>query len=58
MPKDKRPTKWIFIILEEALNEVYKDIEEGADIIMIKPGLPYLDISKSSSGNRFTHRRL
>ena len=22
----------------EALNEVYKDIEEGADIIMIKPG--------------------
>ena len=28
----------------EALNEVFKDIEEGADIIMIKPGLPYLDI--------------
>ena len=28
----------------EALNEVFKDIDEGADIIMIKPGLPYLDI--------------
>ena len=28
----------------EALDEVQKDIAEGADIIMIKPGLPYLDI--------------
>ncbi len=29
---------------EEALREVALDIEEGADIIMIKPALPYLDI--------------
>ncbi len=28
----------------EALREVALDIEEGADMIMIKPGLPYLDI--------------
>ncbi|MDP9291475.1 MAG: porphobilinogen synthase [Verrucomicrobiota bacterium] len=28
----------------EALHEVALDIEEGADIVMIKPGLPYLDI--------------
>jgi porphobilinogen synthase len=28
----------------EALREVALDLEEGADIIMIKPGLPYLDI--------------
>jgi len=28
----------------EALNEVFKDIEEGADIVMIKPALAYLDI--------------
>ena len=28
----------------EALNEVAMDIEEGADIIMVKPGMPYLDI--------------
>ncbi len=28
----------------EALHEVALDIEEGADMIMIKPGLPYLDI--------------
>jgi porphobilinogen synthase len=29
---------------DEALREVALDIEEGADIVMIKPGLPYLDI--------------
>jgi porphobilinogen synthase len=28
----------------EALERSIKDIDEGADIIMIKPGLPYLDI--------------
>lgn len=28
----------------EALREVAMDIEEGADIVMVKPGLPYLDI--------------
>ena len=29
---------------DEALREVALDIEEGADIVMVKPGLPYLDI--------------
>jgi porphobilinogen synthase len=28
----------------EALREVERDIEEGADIVMVKPALPYLDI--------------
>ena len=28
----------------EALRETALDIEEGADIVMVKPGLPYLDI--------------
>jgi len=28
----------------EALWEVYLDLEEGADMVMVKPGLPYLDI--------------
>ncbi len=28
----------------EALHEVAMDIEEGADMVMVKPGLPYLDI--------------
>ena len=29
---------------EEAIREVALDIDEGADIIMVKPALPYLDI--------------
>ncbi|MFT6582717.1 MAG: porphobilinogen synthase [Alphaproteobacteria bacterium] len=29
---------------DEALREVAKDISEGADMVMIKPGMPYLDI--------------
>jgi porphobilinogen synthase len=29
---------------DEALWEVYLDLQEGADMIMVKPGLPYLDI--------------
>lgn len=28
----------------EALREVWADIEEGADIVMVKPALPYLDV--------------
>jgi porphobilinogen synthase len=31
----------------EALQEVALDLEEGADMVMIKPGLPYLDIVKA-----------
>ena len=33
--------------INEALHEVKMDIEEGADIVMVKPGLPYLDVIKS-----------
>jgi porphobilinogen synthase len=29
---------------DEALREIIEDIEEGADIVMVKPGLPYLDV--------------
>ncbi|HWG05690.1 MAG TPA: porphobilinogen synthase, partial [Beijerinckiaceae bacterium] len=29
---------------DEAMREVALDIEEGADMVMVKPGLPYLDI--------------
>lgn len=44
IPKDKKTYQMDFHNSREALNEVYKDIDEGADIIMIKPGMPYLDI--------------
>ena len=36
---------------DEAFLEVKNDIEEGADIIMIKPGLPYLDIIRDIKEN-------
>jgi len=32
---------------DEALREVALDLQEGADMVMIKPGLPYLDIVQS-----------
>jgi len=44
IPKDKKTYQMDFHNTREALNEVFKDIDEGADVIMIKPGLPYLDI--------------
>ena len=31
---------------DEALREVVLDIKEGADMVMVKPGLPYLDVIK------------
>ena len=33
--------------INEALQEVAIDIEEGADIVMVKPGLPFLDVLKA-----------
>ena len=35
----------------EAIREVALDINEGADIVMIKPGLPYLDVIKTIKDN-------
>jgi porphobilinogen synthase len=34
---------------DEALREVAMDIQEGADMVMVKPGLPYLDIVRRVS---------
>ena len=36
---------------KEALREVALDISEGADFVMVKPGLPYLDIVKLIKDN-------
>jgi porphobilinogen synthase len=30
--------------IEEAIREVAQDLHEGADMVMVKPGLPYLDV--------------
>ena len=35
----------------EALREVALDIKEGADMVMVKPGMPYLDIIKTVKDN-------
>ena len=41
---DKRTYQMDFGNADEAMREVAQDIEEGADSVMVKPGLPYLDI--------------
>ena len=41
---DKKTYQLDFANTDEALREVAQDIEEGADMVMVKPGLPYLDI--------------
>lgn len=33
--------------VREALREVQTDVEEGADMVMVKPGLPYLDVIRA-----------
>ena len=44
IPKDKRTYQMDYHNRLEALRETRMDIEEGADIVMVKPGLCYLDI--------------
>jgi len=48
---DKRNYQMDFRNNDEALREVALDIKEGADMIMVKPGMPYLDIIKSVKDN-------
>ena len=44
IPKDKKTYQMDFHNSREAIDEVMKDVAEGADIIIIKPGMPYKDI--------------
>ena len=48
---DKKTYQMDFKNSAEALREVALDIREGADIVMVKPGLPYLDIIKTVKDN-------
>jgi porphobilinogen synthase len=41
---DKRTYQMDYANTDEALREVAQDLEEGADTVMVKPGLPYLDV--------------
>lgn len=44
IPKDKKTYQMDYANRMEALRETQMDIDEGADIVMIKPGIAYLDI--------------
>ena len=44
---DKKTSQMDFRNYDEAIREVALDIKEGADMVMVKPGLPYLDIIRS-----------
>ena len=48
---DKKTYQMDFKNSTEALREVALDIKEGTDIIMVKPGMPYLDIIKTIKDN-------
>lgn len=44
VPKDKKTYQMDPANRFEAIRETQMDVDEGADIVMVKPGLPYLDI--------------
>lgn len=51
IPKDKRTYQMDPANRTEALRETQMDIDEGADIVMVKPGLCYLDIVRDLKNN-------
>ena len=48
---DKKTYQMDFKNSSEALREVALDIKEGADLVMVKPGMPYLDIVNKIKNN-------
>ena len=44
IPADKKTYQMDPANSDEALREVAMDLDEGADMVMVKPGMPYLDI--------------
>lgn len=44
IPKDKKTYQMDYANRIEAIKEAVYDVEEGADIVMVKPGMAYLDI--------------
>ena len=48
---DKKNYQMDFRNSNEAIREVALDIKEGADMVMVKPGMPYLDIIKTIKDN-------
>ena len=48
---DKKTYQMDFRNLNESIREVALDIKEGADMVIVKPGMPYLDIIRSVKDN-------
>ena len=48
---DKKTYQMDYRNLDESIREVALDIKEGADMIMVKPGMPYLDIIRTIKNN-------
>ena len=48
---DKKTYQMDFKNNDEALREVALDVKEGADMVMVKPGLPYLDVIRTIKNN-------
>ena len=48
---DKKSDQMDFTNSNESLREVSLDIKEGADMVMVKPGMPYLDIIQKIKDN-------
>ncbi len=48
---DKKTYQMDYRNSNEALREVALDLKEGADIVMVKPGMPYLDVIKNIKNN-------
>ena len=48
---DKKTYQMDFRNFNESLREVSLDIKEGADMVIVKPGMPYLDIIRSVKDN-------
>ena len=51
---DRKTYQMDFANRDEAIVETQRDIEEGADIVMVKPGLAYLDIIRDLKDNFHT----
>ena len=51
LKSNKKTYQMDFRNSNESLREIALDIKEGADIIMVKPGMPYLDVIKNAKDN-------
>jgi len=51
---DRRPYQLDFLDGKQALKKIADDIKEGADIVMVKPALSYLDVIKEAR-SKFNH---